>query len=927
MQRTPSIIALVLAVLYGLLLPGDLLAQEQTYTLALRGVALDDAIERFVGATGTAVSYAPALVQGESASCAAEDEEVETVLACILEESGLDFYRLSSGTYVLTESVEAAPERGYLAGRVVDVETGSPLAGAHVELADVGIGAVTDRSGRFTLPALLPGPYAVSVSHLGYRPWSDSLVVGPREAVHTEAALQPEPIFITPVVVDGLQERAAFETLGRGRVTSSDAAATRAAPYRHLASLAGVRLGDVTADVHVQGGDPGAHQLRLDGVPVFLPWSLDGFVGPFGNLALERLTVHTAGYGAPHGSSLGGVVLAEHALSPTNDFDLQADPYSLNARLRLSSNAEGSRQATAMVSGRVGLWDVLTPATFRSTLDGWSRPDPFLILGSLGGSAPIAAPTTLFDVPANPSLHFSDLHAAGRLRFGPLRSLDASFYHGRQHLSGGVLPRESVASRQFAAADVTVFDQYAWTNRLGQVRYEAVLGSRTLAGLQARASDYRLENAYRTLDSLNVVLAEGRLRPVGLSTTPVRDQNGVSTFALEGRIDHALDRHQLQAGLEAGVLDSRFELQSVRFPASPASDRSPEAFAEEAAKGLVRNRTISWYGAAFGQDRIRLGKRAEVELGVRLTYLTARRSVYAEPRMAVVYRSGRGPIGAWTTRTSGGIYRQFLNQTDASRLNAGALLPAVRVWLPVDGSVRPPIAFHAAQEVLIQPSDPWALRLKAYLKHEPRSLAPAYAQVDRSEYAVGHISQTRVFTRARMQGYGASLGATWTSDAARAEVRYAVEHTRRRSDMLFDGQSHPVPWSEPHRLEVGVDWLPVARLILSARWKGVWKRPWGFRQVYYDYFGHEEATRIHPPFDLGDPASHVLPALYQLDLSAAYTLTVASTDVQLRADVVNAGNRGNVLDWRFIPGHGEWRREARLLYPRMASVAIRIHGP
>ena len=110
MLRLLSILALCLIASAGSV--DRATAQERTYALVVQGVALDEALDRFVQATGQAVSYEPDLVEGKRTYCAIPQGDAETVLRCILAGSGLDYVRLSSGTYVLTRRTEAAPVFG-----------------------------------------------------------------------------------------------------------------------------------------------------------------------------------------------------------------------------------------------------------------------------------------------------------------------------------------------------------------------------------------------------------------------------------------------------------------------------------------------------------------------------------------------------------------------------------------------------------------------------------------------------------------------------------------------------------------------------------------------------------------------------------------------------------------------------------------------
>jgi carboxypeptidase family protein len=65
-----------------------------------------------------------------------------------------------------SQTAAAAPERGLLCGRVRD-ESGMPIVGAQVLLADVRVGALTDRSGRFCISVPI-GSRTLSVIALGF---------------------------------------------------------------------------------------------------------------------------------------------------------------------------------------------------------------------------------------------------------------------------------------------------------------------------------------------------------------------------------------------------------------------------------------------------------------------------------------------------------------------------------------------------------------------------------------------------------------------------------------------------------------------------------------------------------------------------------------------------------------------------------------
>ncbi len=932
-------------------------AQERTYALVLRGVPLDEAIDQFVRTTGQAVTYDPALVRGERAFCAMEAGTAEDGLRCILAASGLDFYRLSSGTYVLTHPAEVAPVYGTVAGVVVDGETGVPLPGAHIVLADAGIGTVANPAGQFVLPPLPPGRYALSITHLGYRDWQDSLHVEPDARTTTRVALRTEPVLIAPVIVDGLQRSRPSERLRLGAVRAGEPPpgydGREASPLRGLEALAGVRVSDVTADVYVQGGDAGAHEVRLDGVPVYLPRRTVGFIGPFSPFAIDRIAVHKAGFGVEVGSRLAGVVDVRQEPGGTTGLLVQADPLSLQARVQAGPSPAAAGGTSVMAAARIGVWDLYRPGPLRTTLNAWSAPDLFLLQAAMtGGVLPEDGPASLADAAdvlrersgrPPPGLHFSDLHLALRHRLSPLRTLYASAYQGRHRLGGSPFAavelvqaqteREEMTPGTAYRTPVTVEDDQAGVTRAAQLRYDAVLGGRSLASLQARVSTYDLTHRYDLLDSLEWLFQPDGLSLSRVTTTPVQDANRMRTYALAGTFDHVQGRHQVQVGAELLLTDSRFTLLAAHLPGldveddlasrdGPLADPAPRQHVEQAAR-VGR-------GALYLRDEVDLSARTRAEAGVRLTYLPVRQTLYAEPRLAVRHDRDR-----WAGRLAAGMYRQFVQQFDVSKLNVGALVPSVRIWLPVDGTVRPPLAFHLSASLLIRPARAWSVRGEGYWKRQPHLLTMTYRLPEATALAAGGgglsyqggvLSEQAAFLApARGRAAGASLEVARATERLRAALRYeAARATMQRADR-FEGRSVPVPWNEPHRATLAVDGRPVPALTVRLRAQGVWGRAWGFRQAYYDYLAQDAAVRYHPPYDLGRPDEHVLPAYYRLDLGLAYTRRLGRFEVQGRLEVLNALDHANVLDWRLVYGEdGTPRREARHAYPRMTTWALTL---
>jgi hypothetical protein len=921
-------VGMVAGVLVGSAIAQTAVPQTPVYSFAWRGTPLEVSLGELVATTRIDLAYDPPLVAGKRVHCVVQQAPMEAVLPCLLKGTGLDYLRLSSGTYVLTPMTRTAPLYGGLSGVVVNAETGQPIPNAHVFLADAGTGRACNEAGRFTFAQLAPGAYQLVASHLGYRTRSMTVEVPPGGISRAEVLLQAEPILVTPVVIDGRSEAVLPARPGQAQMAQPqwlDAPAAGATDVlQHLDALTGVRVNEVTADVHLQGGEAGEHQFRLDGAPVFLPLNVTTFIGPFSPFALGRLTVHKAGFGAAEGSQIAGVIAAEHHLTEagTPRLTVQLDPLSANAYFTRHQGRNPARQTTWMTAGRYGLWSQLAPSPLRDLLRERNTIDRFLLSAFADENTTFNAPIVRFAPLGTPGINFHDLHAASRTRMGLLRSLYTSAYWGQQRIGNSLsddAPTEvsGSAGPQRPATDTsTLQDRYLWQNGVAQMRYETVLGARALLNVRLRGSYYRLRHDFLVPDNLTVGDED--------------DGNRVHELAAEVTFDYALGHHQnLTLGTEGAYTRSRFTVAGGQI--------------------LINSRSAGGRWASFFEDEITLG-RWVTRIGSRLTYLHNTRTFYAEPRLSTRLDLPDTRSGRWSLLLSGGLYRQFVSQYDVSSRSPRALVSSTRFWLAIDSTVAAPKALHYAGEVHWMPSPAWTLRLEGYYKDQQHILTMDYAS--NPDTALVNLPQADFLRHSEGYAYGAALRLERKLGPGRALLRYEYNVSERGTDGLFDGQMRPVPWNQPHRFEAALDVQPLRTLTLVARWQSIWGRTWGFRRPYYDFVSAhyniedsvltvrdsgvsgdaiQRTERQVEAFALYAPERHTLPALHQLDVGLAWSFRLGTTAWQARFDLLNALNRQNVAERRlvydpevFVQNGGLLLEEDRALLPRTPSFALRL---
>ncbi|MBX3147800.1 MAG: carboxypeptidase regulatory-like domain-containing protein [Gemmatimonadales bacterium] len=871
------------------LLTHGVTAQDTTrVSVVLRYVPVAQALERLVELSGISLVFDPALARGQRVSCLASGVPAETLLRCIVREAGLDFYRLSSGTYVVIAEAAGAPRLAALAGAVIDAETGQPLAGARVHIG-AGPSQETSELGTFAFARLPPGRYQIQIMAIGYRRGGVEIDLPPDGSLRKLVHLVRSPLALDPIIVNGNPSPIGLPA--RGNVVIADSAIREPGPatlVHAAANQLGVAQRSTLSDLHIQGGEAGEHQYRIDGVPVFDPVPMGRTFGGLNRLAVRQVTVRKAGFGVEFGSFTAGVIDLEQAVGDTRRATaaLAADPFAVSARLAFPL-AVGAHRLQTLVAVRRSLWGLVTPEPYRQTLQSWTGVDRIL----LGQFSPVAAgiPVTTPFTPTtiDNRIRFADLHTAARYQLAPFSALAASAYYASNEIGTdltAVAPVDPGSTLTLASSD-----HFRWKTLAAQLRYEALFSARTSGFLRLRFSDHQLDHVQQ--------VKAGATTPAGL--LPPHEGNGIREAAIESSFSHALGTGTTAvAGMDVARTTSEMVMDNdvYRRMASRAS--------------VVRI-------APWASLRAQLGPSTVLNAGTRVTVMPAGRATWWEPRIAL---SGDTPLaqGEVSWRLSGSVHRQFVNQFEVASVGPSALVPVVRFWLPVGPGVRPPLAYHLAAEALWQLPGGWDFRGELYAKWLPNLQAlDNAALLDRDGTAP-------ILAESKGTAAGGGIRVTRTQGPVRMEAGYDYSVSRRTFPSRFGGREQPTSWNEPHRVLLAVDVAPTRSLALSARARGIWGRTWALRQVYYDLLTLSGRGDELP---IGSPGNDRLSTLYDADVGATWAVPIGGTTTEVGVTVLNALNVTNELDRWLVPqppGSGTaFATPPRLLPRRQLLISVR----
>jgi TonB-dependent receptor len=185
---------------------------------------------------------------------------------------------------ILSPVSVGAQGKGTVTGQATDVNH-DPLVGARVELQPLGQTVVTDAQGQFTISNVAPGKYTLSVSYVGFKPFSKEVNVTSGGTENVASELEIETVS-EQVIVRGEREHGEIEALNR-EITADNIVQVLPAeviislPNTNIADAVG-RLPSVSLErdegegkyVQVRGTEPRLTNLTLDGVHVPSPESV-----------------------------------------------------------------------------------------------------------------------------------------------------------------------------------------------------------------------------------------------------------------------------------------------------------------------------------------------------------------------------------------------------------------------------------------------------------------------------------------------------------------------------------------------------------------------------------------------------------------------------------------------------------------------------
>jgi TonB-dependent receptor len=202
---------------------------------------------------------------------------VPDALKLLLAGSGLDYFSLESGGYVIGSQQRIAQEFGVIRGKVIDASSKQSLPGANVLIKGTTIGAASNTVGDFTIQRVPAGDYILVASYLGYERKEMGITVHSGEIVDLEIELEWIGVLLDEIAITA-QAAGQMEAINRQLASSSIVSVVSSARMQELPDataaesigrLPGVyitRVGGEGSQVVVRGLEPKHNAITIDGI-------------------------------------------------------------------------------------------------------------------------------------------------------------------------------------------------------------------------------------------------------------------------------------------------------------------------------------------------------------------------------------------------------------------------------------------------------------------------------------------------------------------------------------------------------------------------------------------------------------------------------------------------------------------------------------
>ena len=764
----------------------------------------------------------------------------------------------------------AAGQSWTVSGYVEDVSSGERLPRAAIGVPDLSIGTISNSYGFYSL-TVQADSFALFVSHIGYETATYPLVLSDDAAL--DVALVPRAIELAEIEVTGEQGAAlqpGRHTVSLEQIKTLPALLGEVDIQKTLQLLPGVQGGvEGSSGMHVRGGGLGQNLILLDGLPLYNPNHLFGFLSSFNASAMKHVELIKGGFPARYGGRISSVLNLTMKEGNLKEFAGEASLGVLSSQVTLEGPLKKDRASFLVAARRTYI-------------------EPLVALAQYFQDNPPAERARYFFHDAN-------------LKFNYILSRRDRLYVSAYTGQDGFRERLDIPNEQSER------DRMDWFGHLASLRWNRTLGNRAFANTLVGATNYRFKQSLNRVEEITPGKEDYE------NVYDARYFSSIRDVTVKTDIDYVPNpRHYVRVGLE-GTLHRFIPGAAEAISEAPGGDL---AEVDRKPVGTIDSREV----ALYVENDLEIPGVVRLNPGVRFsTYFVDGRSHRSfEPRLSAQRRlRGEAMLHASYTEMQQYVHLLKTNGFDGLSMD---------LWLPLAEGASPLRARQASLGVTYAwPAAGYDIALDGYRKWMT-GLIQYKGGIPPVESA--YVEWPSLIETGDGSSYGFEALARKTQGRLTGWVAYTWARTTRQFENLNGGESFPDRFDRRHDIAVVAQHRLTSKIDISANWVfgsgyAIWLPSAQYIvEPVWDTFGNPFSSSVT---HYGPRNASRLPAYHRLDVSVRFRQQRTWGEHAFVVGAWNAYNKMNPFRLQIDDPHIEPGKFRRLtLFPLLPILAYNI---
>lgn len=649
-------------------------------------------------------------------------------------------------------------------GYLYDATTGEAMIAAAIYEKSSFVATTTNNFGFFSL-ALPPGEHTMVVSYIGYE--TKEIKVNKTQQITIQ--LQSASNELTEVVVSSTKAKEAAENavqsaqigvmrIAPKKLKAIPALAGEADVLKAITLLPGVKPGlDGAAGFYVRGGSTDQNLILLDGVPMYNPYHLFGFLSTFNPDAINNIEVTKGAFPARYGGRLSSVLDITTKDGNNQAWEKKVSAGLLSAKFSINGPIIKDRSSISISARRTLLDLLIAPLAAQ-------RDEGFVSLATY---------------------NFGDINLKYNYKISNKDKLYVSGFYSRDALK---FKTKSI-EQDFATQKLV--DREGWQNGMGSFRWNHLFNDKLFLNTTAYISNYDyFSNQKKEVDSQDEALTPSSIQETEYHSI-------INDLAIKQDYHYYLNpKHTIRFG--GSIIFHKFQ---------PGINTLYQKTGEEILQGTsVDNTTKAKEFALYAEDNIAIGKRLKVNLGVHASAFAVEDITYTsvQPRLSARFLVNDN----WSIKGGYAQMAQYLHLLTSSSLSKSSDL-----WVPVTKKITPPTSTQYSLGTAFNFGQ-YGIEIEGYYKDMNQLID--YKQG--AEFSISNDQWEEKVVSGTGKSYGAEIFLQKKKGRLTGWLGYTLSWTNRQFADINLGETFPFKYDRRHDVSVVANYKLNDKWAFNGTW-------------------------------------------------------------------------------------------------------------